>query len=140
MAETIQNKEVPAEVKRGRPLLLGLLCISSFVLFGFISILFLLSVFYSGWIRDVINQYTTHEGYTKLQILFITMSGFILHGSAFAGVIQMWRLKRSGYYIFSIASLIISLYDLFQHTIPFSYTAIYIALVILFGIFYRKMK
>lgn len=140
MIDTDQKKEDLTEVKRTRSVFLELLCIFSFVFFGIIAILFLLSVFYSGWITDVVNQYTLQNSYSKTQVLIITLGGVILHAAAFAGVIQIWNLKKSGYYLFSISTLIIAVYHLFHHNIPVSYTTLYIALVILFGLFYRKFR
>jgi hypothetical protein len=140
MIQTDQKKNEFTGVKRIRPLVLELLCIFSFIFFGMITILFLLSVFYSGWITDVVNQYTLQDRYPKTQILIITLGGFILHATAFAGAIQIWNLKRSGYYLFSISVLIIAVYHLFHHNIPVSYTSLYIALAILFGLFYRKFR
>lgn len=140
MIQTAQKKEDLTEVKRPRPLFMELLCIFSFVFFGMITLLFLLSVFYSGWITDVVNQYTLQNSYSKTQILLITLGGFILHATAFAGAIFIWNLKKSGYYLFSISTLITAVYHLFHHNIPVSYTILYIALVILFGLFYRKFR
>jgi len=140
MIQTDQKKEDLTEVKRTRPVFLELFCIFSFVFFGMITILFLLSVFYSGWITDVVNQYTPQNSYSKTQILIITLGGFILHATAFAGAIQIWNLKKSGYYLFSISTLIIAVYHLFHHNIPVSYTTLYIALIVLFGLFYRKFR
>ena len=140
MIQTDQKKEDLTEVKRTRPLFLELLCIFSFVFFGMITLLFLFSVFYSGWIGDVVNQYTLQNSYSKTQILIITLGGFILHTTAFAGAILIWNLKKSGYYLFSISTLITAVYHLFHHNIPVSYTILYISLVILFGLFYRKFR
>jgi hypothetical protein len=139
MTDTDQKNTDSKEVKKVRPLLLGIFCIFSFIFFGTLALLFLLSVFYSGWISDVIDQYT-HDNYTKMQILMITLGGLILHATAFTGVLQMWFLKKSGYWLFSISALIIAVYQLFHHTIPISYTLLYISLVILFGIFYKKFR
>ena len=139
MTDTDQKNTDIIEVKTARPLLLGIFCIFSFVFFGTLSLLFLLSVFYSGWISDVIDQYT-HDSYSKTQVLLITLGGFVLHATTFTGAVQMWNLKKSGYWLFSISILITSGYQLFRHTIPISYTLLYISLVILFGLFYGKYR
>ena len=140
MIQSDQKKQPVKEVKKPRPFFLELFCIFSFIFFGMIGFLFLISVFYSGWIADVVNQYVLHGIFSKIQILMITIGGFLLHAIAFAGVIQIWNLKRPGYYLFAISSLIIALYLLFNHTIPFSYTLLYVALIILFGLFYVKFR
>ena len=139
MTDPDQKKADLKVVKRVRPILLGVFCIFSFVFFGTLSLLLLLSVFYSGWISDVIDQYTRYS-YSKTHILMITLGGLILHFIAFTGILQMWYLKKSGYWLFSISVLIIGVYQLFHHTIPVSYTLLYISLVILFGLFYGKYR
>jgi hypothetical protein len=140
MVQTEQQNDKQPVIQRKRPLVLELLCVCSSVVFGLIALLFLLSVFYSGWISEVVSQYTPHGSYSSPQILMITLGGFILHAAAFGGIIQIWKLKKPGYYLFSIASLIISLSHLFLHTVPVSYTALYIGLIILFGLFFRKLR
>jgi hypothetical protein len=140
MIQTDQKQEPITEVKRVRPFLLSLICIFSFVFFGMIGCLFLISVFYSGWITDVVNQYILSGIYSKTQILMITIGGLFLHAIAFAGVIQIWNLKKTGYFLFTISTLITAIYHLFNHTIPFSYTLLYIVLIILFGLFYGKFR
>jgi hypothetical protein len=139
MEDTDEKKPDQQELKSVRPLFLGLFCIFSFVFSGTLSLLLLLSVFYSGWITDVINQYTLNS-YSKVQLLMIIIGGFILHATAFAGTLKMWKLKKSGYWLFSISILMITVYQLFNHTIPVSYTLLYISLVIFSGFFYRKFR
>lgn len=140
MIPSDQKKEDVNVVDRKRPVLLALLCVFSFVFFGTITLLFLLSVFYSGRITDVINQYTLQDSYSKTQILIITLGGFFFHAAAFAGAIQIWNLKKSGYLLFAVSTLITAAYHLFHHNIPVYYTALYIGLVIMFGLFYKRFR
>jgi hypothetical protein len=139
MADNGDQIKEPIEQGRARPLLLSLFCIFSFVFFGTLTLLFLLSVFYSGWISDVIRQYTQNS-YLKSQVLIITLCGFLLHATAFLGALHMWKLKKSGYWLFSISILMIAVYQLFNHTIPVSYTLLYISMVLFSGFFYRKFR
>jgi hypothetical protein len=122
-----------------RPLVLSLLCLFSFVFFGLIAVLFLLSDIYSGRIAEVLNHYITGTALTTAGVAGITTGGFILHAACVAGCILMWRMKRGGYYIFGISALLISLYQLFRNHVPMGTTVVYILLIVLFGLFYRKM-
>lgn len=122
-----------------RPFVLSILCMFSFVYFGIISLLFFLSLIYSGWITEVVNKYMEDKDYTTVQVVGIALAGFLLHGFSFAGCIRMWYMKRSGYLIFGISTLIIAVYQLFQDQIHVLETVIYIGLIILFGLFYRKL-
>ncbi|MCX6252724.1 MAG: hypothetical protein NTX61_18470 [Bacteroidetes bacterium] len=135
-----QTAEIPQISAPSRPLFLTVICLFAFVFFGIIAILFLLSVFWSGRITEVINQYMLQEKYAHFQIILITLGGFIFHAVAFAGIILIWNLKRTGYILFAIPVLLISGYQLFNHNIPVSSVAVYIALLILFGLFFRKLR
>ena len=126
--------------KRSRPVLLTIICLFSFVFFGIISFLLLLSVFYSGWITEVVNKYTPDNIHSKAYIILMVLGGFLFHAGALTGVIKIWMLKKVGYYLFSMSTLVIALFQLFNHRVPASTTSVYIALIFLFGIFYRKLK
>ena len=140
MDETSQVAETVSKKKPDRPFLLSILCIFSFVYFGIISVIFLLSLFYSGWITDVANKYMDEAKYAPVQVIGIALAGFLLHGFSLAGCIRMWYMKRSGYLIFGISTLIIAVYQLFQEQVNVLEISIYIGLIILFGLFYRKMQ
>jgi hypothetical protein len=140
MPEMINKISETDEVKPSRPFILTILCLVSFVYFGIISLLFLLSVIFSGWITEVINKYTPENVFSQTIILLITAGGFLLHALSFTGTLMIWKMKKSGYYLFSVSALLIAIYHLINHKIPLSLTAAYIALIFLFGIFYRKLK
>jgi len=112
----------------------------TFVFFGLISILFLLAIFNSGWITDVVNKYTPGNLESRAKMIMFVLSGFILHASSFTGSVMMWMMKRKGYLVFAVSCLIISVYQLFQTKISFMTTAVYIVLIILFGFFYKKFR
>jgi hypothetical protein len=141
------NEEIkPVEVETGktkqektRPALLSMLCMGSFVYFFLMSLLLFAGLFYSGWITRVTNQYISPENYTKAHTLLIFGAGFFLHGLAFAGIILIWNLRRAGYYFLGLSCLIISTYQLINPSAAISSTAIYIILILLFGIFYNRM-
>ena len=133
------TSEDPKGTIPSRPLLLTVLCLFAFVLFGIITMLFLVSVFWSGRITEVINQYASGDKYSHSQLVLFTLAGFILHAISFTGIIMIWNLKKTGYYLFSLPVLLISVYQLFNNRIPISSLAIYIGLVVLFGLFFRKL-
>ncbi len=123
-----------------RPFLVTLLCLFSFVFFGMIALLFLVSAFWSGRITEVMNYYLTGTTRSMAGVLGIAAGGFILHAACIAGCIMMWKMRRIGYYLFGIASLVITLLQLFNKNAATATIAVYILLIILFGIFYRKME
>jgi Kef-type K+ transport system membrane component KefB len=65
--------------EKTRPVLLSVLCIFSFIYFGFLTVVFLVGIFYSGTITEVIDQYAPEEIFTKTQIRMVFTGGFFLH-------------------------------------------------------------
>ncbi len=140
MEEPAQKIEEPRQPMTKRPFLLTLICLFSFVLFGFISILFFLALFYSGWITEVVNKYTPENMESRTKMLAFILGGFLLHATSLTGTVLLWQMKRKGYIIFAVSGLIITAYQLFQTKISFLTTAVYIVLIILFGIFYKRLR
>jgi hypothetical protein len=123
-----------------RPMGLTVICLFSFIFFGLVSLLFLAAIFYTGSITEVLLRYAPENSISKTGIFFYAFGGFILHAAAFTGCIFMWRMKRNGYILFSLSSLTIAIYQLFEANLSPMTTAVYITLVIAFGIFLKKMK
>jgi hypothetical protein len=123
-----------------RPFLLTVFCLFSFVFFGLITILFLLASFYSGSITDMVLRYAPENSLSKATILFYILGGFLLHAISFSGIVLIWRMKRLGYIIFGISSLIIAGYQLFATQISPLTTSFYIVQIIIFGFFLKKLR
>jgi hypothetical protein len=123
-----------------RPFLLTVISLFSIVFFGLISILFLLAFLNSGWINDLMNKYTPENRDSQIKMIAFLLAGFTLHALSFTGSIMLWMMKRRGYIIFAISGLIIASYQLFQTKISFISTSVYIVLIILFGLFYKKLR
>jgi len=141
--ENGQSSDPPSiqdQTRESRPLFLSVICVFSFVFYGLITILFLLAFFYSGWIAEVRNKYITDGNESKQMILLITAAGFLLHLVSLMGSIKIWHLKKTGYLMFSISSLVVAIFQLFSIKISFITTAIYISFIILFGIYYRRLQ
>ena len=124
----------------GRPLWLSALCIFSWILYGCLAALFILALFYTGWITELIVQYVPDKSWVSGEVILLFLCGFMLYVIAFTGVILMWKLRRTGYYLFTIPTLLIAAFHLFRPDISWISTALYILLVILFGIFLRRMS
>jgi hypothetical protein len=123
-----------------RPLLLTILCLVSFVYFALLSLFFFTGLFNAGWITRVTNQYVTTENYSKTQVLLVFGSGFLLHALAFTGTLLIWKLHKAGYYFLGLSCLIIATYQLINPLTAITSTAIYIFLILIFGIFYNRLR
>ncbi len=123
-----------------RPFLLTVLCLFSFVFFGLISACFLFALLYSGSITDMVLRYAPENPPSRITVLFYIFGGFLLHGLSLAGNILIWKMRRLGYILFGISSLIIVSYQLFATQISPLTTAFYVGLILAFGFFLKKLK
>ena len=142
--ENIRKTSDPLEQKtrgrsRYRAMLLKITCLFSFVFFGIIMLLCLAGLFGSAWISEVITHYLPKGSiYSQGTVILIAGLGLLLHGVAFFGIVRIWAKRRLGYVLFSISSLTITLIFLISDKISIPTTAVYIFLVIFFGLYYRR--
>jgi hypothetical protein len=139
MKEITISKGTGNETSVKRPFILTLLCLFSFVFFGLMTIVFLFALFYSGSITDMVLRYSPENPSAGITVGVYIVGGFILHAIAFSGIILIWRLKKIGYWLFGIASLIIASYQLFATQISPLTTALDVILLIAIGIFYKRL-
>ncbi len=123
-----------------RPFLLTVLCLFSFVFFGLISVLFFAALLYTGSITDMVLRYAPENSPARITVLSYILGGFLLHGLSLAGNILIWRMRRLGYILFGISSLMIAAYQLFATQISPLTTAFYVGLILAFGFFLKKLK
>ena len=123
-----------------RPLLLTILCLASFAFFAILTLIFLAGLFNSGWIMRVTNLYLPAENYSRTQVILVFGSGFLLHALAFTGTLLIWNLRKAGYYFLAVSCLIIAAYQLLIPLTAITSTAIYVFWILVFGIFYNRMR
>ena len=128
----------PRKNKHRRPVLLTMLCLFAFIFYGLLSVIFLLALFFSGWISEVRSKYLPDGTESTGVIILITSMGLLLHLVSLSGSIYMWYRRRTGYLMLSISTLILAFYQLLTDNISVFTTSVYFILIILFGIFYRR--
>jgi hypothetical protein len=124
--------------KLPRPFFLSLVTVFAFVFYGLLSLFFLAALFFSGWITEVRNKYLTEGTESKQSIILIIAAGFLLHLVSFIGCIKIWFMRKSGFLMFSISTLMIALFQLFSNRISLFTTGVYICFILLFGFYYRR--
>lgn len=129
----------PSPVNGKRPVLLTALCLFSFVFFGMISLLLVISLFYAGSFGSLLNTYLAGATLNTSGVFLIIASLFIIYAGAFTGILFMWRLRRRGFYLFTGAVLVLVVFQLFSNDFSFLSATILIILLLLFGIFFRKL-
>ena len=122
-----------------RPVLLTMLCLFSFIYFALLAVLFFTGIFFSGSITAIRNLYVPEDTYSKTQLLFFFIAGFLLHMASFSGTLLIWFNKRIGYLIVTIACFIIAICQIIQPQASIGITPVYFSLIILFGLFYKKI-
>ena len=122
-----------------RPVFLTVLCLISLVYFALLSLFFIAGLSNATWITGVMNQYLPAVDYTKTQTLLFFGTGLFLHGLAVTGVLLIWNLRKTGYYFLGISCLITAIYQLINPLAAITSTAIYIAFILLFGFFFRRL-
>ena len=140
MDELAKTPETTRKETARRPFFLIVLCLFSFVFFGLISVLFLFALLYSGSITDMVLRYAPENSPARITVLFYILGGFLLHTLSLAGIILIWKMRKPGYILFGISSLIIAAYQLFATQISPLTTAFYIGLIFAFGFFLKKLK
>jgi drug/metabolite transporter (DMT)-like permease len=128
------------ESRPARPLILTVLCLFSFIFFGLIALIFLMAMLYTGSIAGMVLQYMPENSLTRAGVFFFTFGGFLLHVLSFSGTILLWKMKRKGYILFGISTVLIAGYQLFSATISPLTTAVYVFLIFAFGFFLKKMR
>ena len=140
MEETITPPVTTTKAAGNRPFLLTLFSLFSFVFFGLITVLFLFALLFSGSITDMVLRYAPENSPARTTVFFYILGGFLLHALSFTGNILIWRMKKKGYLLFGISSLLIAAYQLLATQISPLTTAFYVGLIIVFGLFYKKLK
>ena len=123
-----------------RPVLLSVICLFSLVFFSILSLLFIAAVLYSGWITDVTNQYIPDMPHSKSRVSLILIAGAFLHLLGLTGTLLIWRMQKRGYYMLGLSCLVISAFQAFQAPVSISMTAVYISIILLFGLFFRRLR
>lgn len=139
------NEEIhPVKIKKSgpvnsRPVILTLICLFCYVFFSLLALFFLAGIIWTDWVITVTNQYAPSELFSATRIRFYFIAGFLLHLLALTGSILIWRLKKTGYFLLGLSCLAIASIQSLVPQITITTTAAYILLLVLLGIFYRRL-
>ena len=135
------NEESPLPLPtKKRPFFFMVLCIFSLVYFFAFSVLFIMGFFFSGWVAEAINLYAPLNQYPKNQVQLLLALFSVLFILGFSGIIVMLKLRRYGYYIFGISSLLLASFQLIRPEVSISGTIVFITLLILFGLYFKRFR
>ena len=123
-----------------RPVLLSVLCLFGMVYFLVISVILVIATLYSGWISEVTNKYAPAREIRPDIVLLVFIGAALLHMVSFAGLVMIWRLKKTGYYLLSVPSFLIASFFLILPQVSPSSVVIYIVFIFAYGFYYRKLE
>ena len=129
-----------------RPVLFTLLCILSFIANGFLVLMGLIGIFFSGYISGILEQYVSdYQSFGHGMLLISFFSVLLIFGLKLWGVILMFFGRKSGYIMYIIPSGLLMILYIVMISGPYSGLAIScllmsIVFIILYGIFLKYMK
>ena len=126
--------------ENNRPFFLSILCFSVFVYSAVFILIFLATAIFNNWIYYVLNDYLPENGVEKSVILWLSLTGIALYGGSFLGAFLIWRMKRSGFYIFLSASALIALLPYLFDFGSIINMIVFSMLAVAFAFFYRKLN
>ncbi len=122
-----------------RPATLSKLCMVSFFFSGSMTLFSFGGLFFSGWLSDYLMSFK--EGFYGIgpSYFAIFFSGmFVLFGSSFTGVLLMFRLKRSGFWIYFTANIIMVFLSFF--VVMTFFNGVFILGSVVFIILYARQR
>jgi hypothetical protein len=116
--------------------LLEALCILSFAGNGIAILIYLIAAVWNEparqWIREWSSMYDV-SGYTSIYFLIFTL----LYALSFIGVLQMWRLKKTGFFFYFASQVAILFLPSLWLGKPV-YSSVVIIFTILFTVLYAR--
>ncbi len=139
MDKETSSKQVQKIDGGDRPLGLSILLIFSFVFNGFVTLLLLAGLLYSRILKNVIEQYYQEFSLTDFSAIVILVVASLLFASAFFGSLKMWKMRKTGFYIYAGSYVVILATMILLGSYDFLNMAIAVVLIIIFGLYSHKM-
>lgn len=128
------------EIIKRRPLGLSVLLLFSFVYNGLLLLAMIAALFSVNIVQSILQQYYKHIYISHTSALMFAVTGTLIFGVSFWGLILLWKLKRKGFYFYASAQAVMlaSLMFIFK---SFDVVNIAIALlvIIIIGLYSKNM-
>lgn len=128
------------EIIKRRPLGLSVLLLFSFVYNGLLLLAMIAALFSVNIVQSILQQYYKHIYISHTSALMFAVTGTLIFGVSFWGLILLWKLKRKGFYFYASAQVVMlaSLMFIFK---SFDVVNIAIALlvIIIIGLYSKNM-
>jgi hypothetical protein len=115
--------------------------ISAALLYSFMmSLLFLAGILKNKWLTNVMNDYFPERVFSYSGTLFFTIAGLAIHAISITGLILLIRLRRIGFFVFGIATVLLIIIPYLYGSGNLVSSAIYATVYILIGIYFKKLR
>lgn len=141
MSEQKTGGEKPETEKlKRRPLGLSVLLLFSFVYNGLLLLAMIAGLFSVSIVQSTLQQYYKHIYISHFSALMFAVTGTFIFGVSFWGLILLWRLKRTGFYLYASAQAVMlaSLLFIFR-SFDFVNIAIAALVIIIIGLYTKNM-
>jgi hypothetical protein len=136
-----QNLPEKKTDRKQRSLGLSIVLIFSFVYNGLLLVAMIFGLFSVDIIQDILKQYYNNLDIPDSKAFLITLSGTIIFGLSFFGLILLWLMRRKGFYFYAIAQIIMlaSIVFIFK-SFDLVNISIAIAVLIIIGLHTKAMR
>lgn len=132
--------ESSEQINTSRPFFLSILCIAIFVYAGFLTFLFLLSIIFNLWVTNTLLDFLPEKTLSNGLVLIISILGFVVNGISVLGAFYLWRLRKTGFYLFLISNLVFILFPFFIGYGNYYSTVILIVMLLFIALFLKKLN
>jgi len=133
--ETGKSERSPA-----RPFFLSILCTVVFVYSGFFILLFSGGIIFNAWITRVLNDYLPERNITSGSVIFICLVLIIFYGLSFFSSYLLWRLKRSGLFLYIASCLCLIVFPVVCGFGNYISAIVFAVLSLALTFHYRRLK
>ena len=133
-----KDQEIKSNTKR--PFFLSILCIAIFSYSTLFILIFLTGILYNKWITKVLNDFLAVGEVRHSFILILSFAGILLYSMSFLGAFLIWKLRRKGFYIYSVSSVLIICLPYFFHFGSLISTIVLLLLIALILLHFRKLN
>lgn len=155
METTLDNSFEQAMQEPKRPQMLTVLCILSFIWSGILILCLILAMAFSGIIFEMFEKVANGEGEFQMnemqvqgmeQLMAMGLGGFvaIMGGYLVAviisllGVIKMWKLQKTGFYIYAIVNGLGVIYGIYSGS--YFGAVLSVAFIVMYGVNLKHMR
>lgn len=133
MSETKENTSVT------RPFFFSVICFSIFIYSGFLSLLFLLALINNNWVTQILIEYFPEKSISSTSVFLLSSAFLVLNILSFSGTYLLWKMRRTGFFIFLFATLVIIALPFILGYGNLISSAILLIVVLLIAIYYNRL-